>query len=912
MLRDNIIRKRIRADKVVTKPPSKSRELKKLQLSNGASGSEKNKERPRWDVNFIGDSHICPSCFRKFDRKAVYTSHVQTCLDAKYRLEEKIKKLNSKVKTSTATLESGNSSVSEQPAAGSTADNKRKRKRTTKKKTEPAEVSVDERPTQLLGSSAKEDSVDWNLDDEEEKKKIDKIKKEIAKKEIFDEDDEDYTPFTGKGTRKKSTSRGTGTGKQQPSTSKGTGTGKQKKLSTSKSTETEEQQQQQPSNDIATETAEQQEPSVSELFAAAEQLQQQPSISVVTIKTEPPETTGNVERHKEDDDDEKGLVIDLKGSEETFKCPTCDKAFETDEKRKYHLTYYHSRQKRFKCKKCDYQGYRKKDTMNHINCVHDLNITLEMLPEYIETVLKAVDEESVAKQAELKRNQLKIKRKLARENKRVKSPNRTEAGGEASSTSEHAEKIVQDETALKPPEKKAPKRKRKEEEVKIKDEELAESPPAKMQRPATPEDTVEMQVARAVFEPIDDIPEYVEYTSRRRQTPLYGESSGVARPIRNRVKPVREDFLYDLSDLLKKEADAHREQVIQSSNGTVKRELRKRAMSTHTREMPNLNVFDAQSKKLDENSFVQPLAPLSSTPDESPSKSKEPRNRRMSVFVTSPRQMYPAQPRSPPYKPRDAGTHKNAGAAHRMASTACENNKASMYDPKFLWTANVEKEFKTPSKTPFASPASVTPVAAVIAPSTSGISAASSILQKLSRSGEKIKSPAMANTNSLLKPKIAEVKQARSTTTDLCKKFELINVTTTTINENEFDIPTAAAINLNPGGNNLLSLGLNEPSGGTVVLEECSDSNSYENDDDEQEDDDDSNDAKPKSGQKKSTKNTIDKRRLSSNRLTVMQRVQENKIRKSRDQLLQRLIKDEHEEEDSSNSSKDLNLFNEA
>lgn len=101
-MRDNIIKKRMRADEVVTKPSANSsREVQKLQESNGGESSSKD-DTIEWnehDLNGGGiadDSQTCPSCSKKFDRKVTYIRHVQMCSDIKDREIEKLKKRKAK------------------------------------------------------------------------------------------------------------------------------------------------------------------------------------------------------------------------------------------------------------------------------------------------------------------------------------------------------------------------------------------------------------------------------------------------------------------------------------------------------------------------------------------------------------------------------------------------------------------------------------------------------------------------------------------------------------------------------------------------------------------------------------------------------------------------------------------------
>jgi hypothetical protein len=813
-MRDNIIKKRVRADEASNKSSNTSRELQQLQLSNASENNHNNASE--WDTqnikieNDIDDSYVCPSCLKKFDRKAVYTSHVQMCSDIKDREQEKLKKRKAKDGAKIKQLV-GSSLESEDNSNISENSSKRKRKKVGGY----AIIEEEEKKVQFAEDNS-EDIVDWNLDDEEEKKKLENIKKEIIEDEY------------------KRNLEGTS--------------------------------------------------------------------SNHSLKHEANDENSSQELP---DDDDSGLIIDEKIDEDhsKMKCPTCDKVFPTSEKLKYHLTFYHSRQKRFKCKMCEYQGYRKKDTMNHINFVHGENVTLETLSNYTETVSKAVNEEDVKKQNELKKNQLKIKRKMARERQRkrateaklettqINSGRKTESFDDISSPEKDKQEDFNSEVDVT---KKPLSSRRKSIHTSIlaktdvikEDQKENEILMKKHQNVIIKKelDSEDNQCNDSVFGQSSKSPPIVNITRFGiviKSIPSMDmmDSSQNSRPIRNRIKPVRKDFLYDLSDLLKKEADAYREQSFQSTNVTVKRELRKRAMSTHTRETPSINTFDQSPlKRLPLDSLVHPLKSPQTLDniEDSPSKFKDQRNRRMSVFIPPTRSMFPPQPRSPPYRP--PATHKNAGSAYKMALKEFDNNRASLYEPKFLWTICFDQENEK--------------IPTVL--TTSNVSAASSILQRLS--GRALNS---------------EIKSANPLTAEqLCKKFELINVT----NINELDIPVSNTINLNPGAteNNLMSLALDETDNDVCVLQECSGESSDESDDDSDsklENNEDKIKA-PKKPKNSLNRKQIEKRKSAANcqrRLTVMQRLQENKIRKSREQLFQRLMNQQNDDDPS-----EFDLFTES
>lgn len=873
-MRDNIIKKRVRADEVVNKAPVPNRELQHLQQSNGMEQAQD--DSADWHTNdlsgdYQNDSYTCPSCFKKFDRKAVYTSHVQACSDAKCREKDKSKKRKAKEETKMKQLLEfeDNSNASEQstevsipvattsavvtPGEVDTSVNKRKRKRTNKVRKDEAETKA-----KLVASKEESNSVDWNLDDEEEKKKLENIKKEII--------EDDYKRV------------------------------------------------QEIANTSINTTAD---------FSSA-------STSKAQIDSEP---------SPDDDDEDSALVIDEKPEEEVgsqLKCPQCDKVFDTDDKIKYHLNTYHSRQKRFKCKMCEYQGYRKKDTMNHLDYVHKISGDRETLEKYMESVMKAVDEKSLAKQNELKKTQLKIKRKIARE--RMKMNGVKDDANETVTSAALDEREVKKEKAnneSKQLEFKSEVKMEFKEPTAVTSEPPSPVKPPKIRRkslhtsilipPESDSSDDVMKIPKMFIKAKVDAPEEKKKRKKRdsggrTSSPLLpalqpstsyiskfgkiikrtsnGDSKegGTQRPIRNRIKPVRKDFLYDLSDLLKKDADAYREQVVQSNPAGCKRELRKRAMSTNTREIPDFEGFSPNSSQ---HSLLGPPAAPSKDEDDIPLvKFKDTKHRRMSVFAPPARPMY-GVPRSPVYKPHQEPTASkpNAGAAYRMAVNEFNANRASMFEEKFLWTICFDREPKRTS-----------PVTSTVV-NTPTTSAAASILQKLS--GKRVEPVPAENIS---KSKSAEEKSLLAE--QLCQSFDMINVSNS---ENEFDISDTRAVNLNPTGNGLVALALEEAGNDVCVLQECNS------------DDDDDEDVEPSSSSanvsdveskkipvskrrgRKSKKNS-EKRNSGANgqrRLTVMQRLQENKFRKSREQLFKRLIM-ERQNEDENPSSPVYNLFSES
>lgn len=874
MMRDNIIKKRVRADEVVKKTTTASsttsREVQKLH--NGTEVMHEDSEKS-WNTNDLsGDyqndsSYNCPSCFKKFERKTVYTNHVLACSEAKCRENTKLKKQKAKEEAKIKEAEENSTQPQPEPS-------KRKRKKVTKiKKEAEGEVTVRVEENSSI--------VDWNLDDEEERLKIESSKNNVEK--------------------------------------------------------------------IV-------EVNVLPLKLETEMSAPLTKIPNVSVKSD----------DDDDDDEESALVIDEKiendpeSESSSLKCPQCDKVFDTDDKLKYHTNTFHSRQKRFKCKMCEYQGYRKKDTMNHLNYVHNIEGDKEKLESLMESVIKSMDEESLAKQNELKRNQLKIKRRMERQKKRqnkIQNDDKTEDAKTAENVTVPSPADAEDspENALKllfdPPPLVPIKMEKNDNVSEFKEPPIIPQPvaqrepqvPAKLRRkslhtsvlippennssdePGSPLKIPKMFIKAAPTSSSDESPESIEKKKKKRamraandvvrpgqslldiskfgkvvKRSSNGEGKdGGQRPIRNRIKPVNKDFLYDLSDLLKKDADAYREQVINSSTVNCKRELRKRAMSTHTRETPTLNSFDDSSNSLSPKKVSPMVSPPSLSPLKSPSKDeddiplmriKENKLRRMSVFQPSARPMFSAQSSETTQYSRSNSTNPNTGAAYKMALKEFNCNRASLFEPKFLWTVcfNQDQRNSMMSSSHNGGPS---------------ISAASTILQRLSG---RIDAPASS-----------DYLKSRGTLEEL-------------------DIPqTSENISVNPDEKNgLIALALK--SGNDVcVLQECS----ADTDDESEKPSASSSDADVKKTTKtkkrvsdqsntktKKPRKNSEKRKSGTNgqgrRLTVMQRLQENKIRKSREQLFQRLIldrqsnhsedEDDNDEGDNDQSSPNYNLFSES
>lgn len=987
-MRDNIIKKRVRADEVVTKVSAGNRELNKLQMTNNNNHSTNNNSSGNIDLNNIdnsewqdndlsGDYHnsagsnTCPSCFKKFERKAVYTTHISTCFylknKDKFKVQKKIasgtktkdnvlaNKMLKPLKTSLESEENSNASEGSFPSAikdeivehlSATAIavpvivpevNKRKRKRTNKIKKEEAQKSKqsEEGPT---------DDVDWDLDDEEEKKKLNNIKKEI--------NDDEYSKASALIT---DTSANTSANTSASLLSESSGF--LIKMDVSHEQEEDDDDLFDDDDDsglIIDEKAEDESIALpTPDTSTAETSTTAAAVDAAALPPPPPKEKKNKESKQ-------------------LKCNLCEKTYKDEEKLKYHMSFYHKRQKRFKCTLCEYQGYRRKDTMNHLNYVHNVDGTKETLEAYMESVIRSVDDESLQKQSILKKKQIQMKKQKQREKVKLEAAAMKGTGVDKNSSGSSSVSMAPELKTFKPdfklkilpiveppsltllvpasemkiPMDKPPKASRKSRhnsvmlppDIKVNNEEL------KVPKFVLIQPNRELLSTVSHSESDESSRESSSFSHRRlsvgrvckdssRLLSTYGKimksptsaaaasSSGhghkdasTRRPIRNRIKPVNKDFVYDLSDLLKKDNDAYRE----GSHLRLAGLTRRRGFSTNSRDILDDSLLPEDIAELIR---AQEEGTLSSSPLASGASS--PLKNEDGIPYLKDKLMRPAfNPPSRPVQLNPSASPSTStppeiprGPAYKIALEAFNKNSASLFEPQFLASISFNQMPKTP-----ALPSSLPPLLPI---ATSTPSAASTILQKYFNAAKvNVITPIPIET--LTTPNSSTIFDRKSKSLDeigiggalspeqLCQKFELFNVTS--ISENELDIQEPVmsikdgiSIDLDAVKIELSNEDADEDAAKLLGLDAAESTKVV----------------RKKSPTKKSTTTTkacrpfirgkrgSDKRKYGGNgqrRLTVMQRLQENKIRKSREQLFKRMLQNRR----TNSSVYNYNLFNEA
>lgn len=203
-------------------------------------------------------------------------------------------------------------------------------------------------------------------------------------------------------------------------------------------------------------------------------------------------------------------------------CALCSKKFSSNTNLKRHLAMFHFRQNRFACTKCDFRGYRRIDTISHLNNLHNIQGEKEEVNQYIQITINEEDP----------RGPINTQEKC--------DPNMTFSSVIASID------LSESVPGSSGNNSKSSNRSRKSNKTNISSQEIGKSPEVtpQVEKPTPSKTPKEESGSSGMSSPTSD------------KMISDGESR---RPTRNRIKPVRKDFVYDLNKLLKQEAEVHRE-----------------------------------------------------------------------------------------------------------------------------------------------------------------------------------------------------------------------------------------------------------------------------------------------------------------------------------------------------------------
>lgn len=173
-------------------------------------------------------------------------------------------------------------------------------------------------------------------------------------------------------------------------------------------------------------------------------------------------------------------------------CKICHKRFDALSNLRRHISMFHYRSRKFGCKLCDYRAFRKYDVVNHLGSAHSISGDKETTLEFVRVYEEKYFKDGVEEDIVLITDTENVPKENKPEEKRQRRPRGS----------------------------------------------------AKIQVPSTSRKAVILQSPR---EP------KITRSSSQLSLSSTDESIPNKRPIRNRVKPVNKDFVYDLSNLLKKD-----------------------------------------------------------------------------------------------------------------------------------------------------------------------------------------------------------------------------------------------------------------------------------------------------------------------------------------------------------------------
>nr|XP_029711167.1 uncharacterized protein LOC109421992 [Aedes albopictus]XP_029711168.1 uncharacterized protein LOC109421992 [Aedes albopictus]XP_029711169.1 uncharacterized protein LOC109421992 [Aedes albopictus]XP_029711170.1 uncharacterized protein LOC109421992 [Aedes albopictus] len=504
MMRDSILKRRVRADEVVVKGPS--REVSRLlqaassmsatnsSSQDGATGSssygmpddhDEAAATRAWMENLehFDQGPMCSYCGKTFERKAVLSTHMQTCVH-KLRQTE-------------------NGSVPPPPASSSSSSSgsSSRRSRTKDESSLPAVVT--------------------------------KIKLEPVEPTASDDSNSYDVPLSTLQARIS----------QETKVVESVVTIKPEELALHEDVETSNRRKRKKpmimlrnaTDDISWETEE----IVAEETSAVE-VSVKPSVPIKRDVLEGSEVAKKAPRNRKKKTDEsevneaheKALIKRLEQGEE-IEC-RCLKKYNDPEKYKRHLKVYHSRQRRFWCAICEFKGYRKVDTINHLMQEHKYEGDVEDLSSLINFQPVEKPKKAVAPSPANNEPINSIIEAVSR----ICDTSTTDISFMEVST----EQITMDSTTSSSV------------NVTLNTTTTTEvptpEPSSPKKRPKRPTRALRESICITAEEDSSKKP------TKPPVVPLEDSGSPTSRrPIRNRVKPVNKDFVYDLTHLLYKEED---------------------------------------------------------------------------------------------------------------------------------------------------------------------------------------------------------------------------------------------------------------------------------------------------------------------------------------------------------------------
>lgn len=223
-------------------------------------------------------------------------------------------------------------------------------------------------------------------------------------------------------------------------------------------------------------------------------------------------------------------------------CKICKKKFDAVSNLKRHIAMYHYRKRKFGCKHCNFKGYRKYDVTNHLIAMHSMEHGTD-LSEHMQTIEETFTREVTDDIVYMDDDEQVEPEKVVY---KCYSKKRDDQGKEK-------EKQKEKEPAC---EKNEPIKIKEEKEIVVKIEPSSDRPrePAEVSI-SIPVITSTPKITRlsTTLSELKDLPVTIKM-EKEDVKEMVPPSAFTRRPIRNRVKPVNKDFVYDMSGLIKNDS----------------------------------------------------------------------------------------------------------------------------------------------------------------------------------------------------------------------------------------------------------------------------------------------------------------------------------------------------------------------
>lgn len=219
-------------------------------------------------------------------------------------------------------------------------------------------------------------------------------------------------------------------------------------------------------------------------------------------------------------------------------CKICKKKFDAVSNLKRHIAMYHYRKRKFGCKHCNFKGYRKYDVTNHLIAMHSMQHGHD-LTEHMQTIEETFTREvsddivymdddadiempkvykSYSKKEEKKMKEKEKESTIAKDTVEIKLVK--EEKKEIIVKSEHTQEIPQEQA------------------------EVSISIPVITSTPKHTRSSTSLTESKPETSPV----------KIEKEKEMVPPPTITKRPIRNRVKPVNKDFVYDMSGLIKNDS----------------------------------------------------------------------------------------------------------------------------------------------------------------------------------------------------------------------------------------------------------------------------------------------------------------------------------------------------------------------